>query len=139
MTTYYTPSPVGLKPATAWGDDHPCDECGWTAGAHDEETGACPAPVDVSDCKTDAAGLDLAPDDPRLDDCERMVELWSDYLRASTDFERGYAQGRFEEYAAQNAIDPDLFPALRFEAARRLDAAAECRCVYPDKCFCSQR
>jgi hypothetical protein len=56
-------------------------------------------------------------------DRERMIELWLGWLRSTSDFEKGYYQGRFEEYAAQNALDPDDFPALRRAAQDRLRAS----------------
>lgn len=69
-------------------------------------------------------GLDVAPDDPRHDDYAHLVKLWENYLRADSEYQRGWWAGRFEEYAAQNAIDADTFSALRLEAMRRLEPGA---------------
>lgn len=37
-------------------------------------------------------------------DREHLVELYAEYLTASTPYGAGYAKGRFMEYMAQNAI-----------------------------------
>ncbi len=58
------------------------------------------------------------------DDYERLAELWLGRLRATTDFEAGYYQGRFEEYADQNAIDPEGFSAIRMTADLRRQGLA---------------
>jgi hypothetical protein len=58
-------------------------------------------------------------------DREYMVELWVARMLSSTDFERGYYQGKFEHHAAQNAIDPDDFPAIQAEARDKLTAKLE--------------
>jgi hypothetical protein len=54
-------------------------------------------------------------------DGDYMVETWASWLRATYDFERGYYQGRFEEYASQNAISPEEFPELRALAKQRVE------------------
>lgn len=50
-------------------------------------------------------------------DRDTLIDLWAKRLRASTDFECGYYQGRFEEHASQTDIHPDDFPEIQ-EAAR---------------------
>lgn len=61
---------------------------------------------------------------------ERMIQLWTSWLQATTDYERGYYAGRFEEYAFREwgispylyDIDPDAFPAYRRIVGERLRA-----------------
>lgn len=53
---------------------------------------------------------------------ERMIQLWTSWLQATTDYERGYYAGRFEEYADRHDVDPDDFPAYRRIAGERFRA-----------------
>jgi hypothetical protein len=51
---------------------------------------------------------------------DRLIELWQGRLSPqATEFQQGYYQGRFEEYAAQRGVSPDDFPSVRAEAGRQ--------------------
>jgi hypothetical protein len=58
-------------------------------------------------------------------DLEHLTELWekslrSPYLTPEDSFDRGYYQGRFFEYVAQNAVHPDVSSRARTEASKRV-------------------
>lgn len=71
-------------------------------------------------------------------DREYMVELWVARMLSTTDFERGYYQGKFEQHAAQNAISPDEFPAIQQDARDKTIAKLEAIPIEVDETLLSE-